>query len=100
MTPTETKYVEKLKELIVNLKIRLRTKDKGIINTCNVKNTKLESEISALESEMEKEKENPYPWPEGSFPDTSINAKQYIDRPNPVDVNPYDSKARKRTRKY
>ena len=76
MTPTETKYVEKLKEYIEYLKSdRFR------------KMPIFESEISALESEMEKEKE--------------ITMQSEFDRcrPNPANVNPYDNKARLRTRK-
>lgn len=56
MTPTEIKYVDKLKELRFNYLLFRRVSDNGIKNTCVVKMDKLESEISALEQEMEKEK--------------------------------------------
>jgi len=52
MNATEKKYVEKLKEVIRMFKVRKGTSDGGIINTCDIKITQLESEISALEQQI------------------------------------------------
>ena len=53
MNATEKQYVEKLKEVIRMFKVRKGTSDGGIINTCDIKITQLESEISALESQID-----------------------------------------------
>jgi hypothetical protein len=52
------KLIEKLKGLILNYKILHKTFDMGVINTCSIKIEKLESEIAALEKEIESEKDN------------------------------------------
>lgn len=55
MTPTEKKYVEKLKELSRNYKLFRKVTDKGVKNTCIVKMDELESEIASLAQQIEAE---------------------------------------------
>jgi len=59
MNATEKQYVEKLKEVIRMFKVRKGTSDGGIINTCDIKITQLESEISALEQQISEEESYP-----------------------------------------
>jgi len=44
--------IEKQDKIILNYKIISKTKDKGIINTCNLKILKFESELSALKDKL------------------------------------------------